>query len=170
MKEFVHDVHRQSDGFRLVRERAFDGLFDPPGGVSRKLCAFLWIEPFDALHQSNVPFIDKVEQRQAVAFVVPSDFNDQTQVRLDHLVARPSVAALDALGQFDLLLRRQQRSLANFPQVEMKRGVPVVGSLRGLNCNRRRFQLDPPPPRLRSRQTTRLYPARLDETLSPAPD
>jgi hypothetical protein len=46
-----------------------------------------------------------------------SDFNDQTEIGLDHKRSRFSVAFLNARGQINLLLRGQQRDLPDFPKV-----------------------------------------------------
>jgi hypothetical protein len=43
-----------------------------------------------------------------VADVPARDVDDEAQIRVDHLLLRPLVAALDALRQLDLLGRREQ--------------------------------------------------------------
>jgi len=46
-----HDVNGQTNRPRLIRQRATDGLFDPPGGIRRKLRAFIGIVTLDGIHQ-----------------------------------------------------------------------------------------------------------------------
>ena len=92
----VHQMHRQADGLGLVGQRALDGLLDPPGAVGGKLAALGRIEPLDRLHQADVAFADQIQQRQADAFVVAGDLDDEAQVGLDHVFARLLVALLDA--------------------------------------------------------------------------
>src|SRR5215217_4218047 len=48
--DFVHKMHRQPDGFALVRQCSLDGLLNPPGGISAQLSAFCRIEPLHRLH------------------------------------------------------------------------------------------------------------------------
>ncbi len=126
----------QADGLGLVGQGALDGLLDPPGAVGGKLAALGRIEALDRFHQADVAFADQVEQRQADAFVVAGDLHDQAQVGLDHLLARLLVALLDARGQFDFLLRREQFDLADFAQVKLDGGVAVVAG--SLSLGRRR--------------------------------
>ena len=55
--------------------------------------------------------------------------DDEAQVRVDHLLLRPFVAALDALRQLDLLGRREQGIPAQLVHEEREgvRKLPVVG-------------------------------------------
>ena len=55
--------------------------------------------------------------------VALGDRDDQAQVGLDQLALGRHVAALDALGQGDLLHGRQQRHLADLPEVHAHRVV-----------------------------------------------
>ena len=123
---FVHQMHRQADGFGLVGERAFDGLLDPPRAVGGEFAALFRVKPLDGLHQADVALADQIQQRQADAFVIAGDFHDEAQVGLDHQFARLFVALLDARGQFDFLLRREQFHLADFAQVKLDGRVAVV--------------------------------------------
>jgi hypothetical protein len=123
---FVHQMHRQADGLGLVGQRAFDGLLDPPRAVGGKFAALGRVKPLDGLHQADVALADQIQQRQADALVIARDFDDQAQVGLDHLFARLFVALLDAGGQFDFLLGREQFDLADFAQVKLDGRVAVV--------------------------------------------
>ena len=64
--------------------------------------------------------------------VALGDLDDETQVGLDHVVLGGEVAALDALGQCDLLARAEQRPAAGRPQQQLGgvgRGVGVRARL-----------------------------------------
>ena len=65
--------------------------------------------------------LDQVEKRQPLVAVVLRDRDDEPQVRLDHLLLRVQVTALDPFGEIDLLLRRQQPHLADVLQEQLKR-------------------------------------------------
>ena len=65
--------------------------------------------------------LDQVEKRQPLVAVVLRDRDDQPEVRLDHLLLGVQVAALDPLGEIDLLLRRQQPHLADVLQEQLQR-------------------------------------------------
>ena len=56
-----------------------------------------------------------------MALVLLRDRDDQPEVRVDHPVLRLLVAALDALGELDLLLRGQQRIAGHLVQEELQR-------------------------------------------------
>ena len=56
-----------------------------------------------------------------MALVALRDRDDQPQVRVDHLLLGLEVAALDALGELDLLLRREQRIAADLAHEELDR-------------------------------------------------
>ena len=119
-------MDRQPDGLGLVGQGALDGLLDPPGAVGGELAALGRVEALDGLHQADVAFADQVQQRQADAFVVAGDLHHQAQVGLDHLLAGLLVALLDAGGQLDFLLRRQQFDLADLAQVKLDGRVAVI--------------------------------------------
>ena len=58
---------------------------------------------------------------QALVAVVLRDRDDEAEVRLDHLLLRVEVAALDALGEVDLLLRGEQADLADVLEEQLQR-------------------------------------------------
>jgi hypothetical protein len=90
-------------GMRIVR------------ALSARARAIAW-----RIHQVARPFLDEIQERQALVAVVLGDRDDQAQVGLDHLLLGVEVAALDALGEVDLLLRGQQPDLADVLQEQLK--------------------------------------------------
>src|SRR4029077_16012779 len=120
--------HRQPDGFALVRQCAFDRLFDPPRGVSAKLSALRRIEPLHRLHEPDVAFGDQIQQRQTKVCVVMRDLDDQTQVGPDHQSARLAVTLFDLSGQLNLLLRSQERDLPDLAQVNLNSCIAIFSS------------------------------------------
>ena len=145
--EALDDVDGHPDRPGLVRESARDGLADPPGRVGRELVAAAPVELLDGADQPERPFLDQVEERQALVAVVLRDRDDEAEVRLDHPLLRLGIAALDALRQLDLLRRRQERVAAGLAQEELER----VGRRLVDDRLRRRRRLLPSPRRCRSR-------------------
>ena len=93
----IANVHRNADGARLVGGRAGDRLPDPPGRVGRELVAAAVFEFIDRLHQTDVAFLDQIEELQAAVGVFLGDGNDEAQVCLHHLLlglARLALALL----------------------------------------------------------------------------
>ncbi|MNE63318.1 hypothetical protein D3C80_1586620 [compost metagenome] len=67
------------------------------------------VETLDRFHQANVAFLDQVSLGQAVAGIAAGNMYNKTQVGEHHLPSRPQILLIvETLGQFTLLLRRQQ--------------------------------------------------------------
>ena len=115
------DVNRQPDRPALVREAALDRLADPEGRVGGELVALAPVELLRGADQAEDALLDEVEQRQLVALVALGQRDHQPQVGVDHALLRLEVAALDPLGELDLLLRRQERVPADVAQEELER-------------------------------------------------
>src|ERR1035437_7938889 len=81
-------VDRDTNGSRLVRDRAGDRLADPPRGVGRELVAAAVLELVDRLHQPDVAFLDQVEELQPAVRVLLRDRDDEAEVGLDELLLR----------------------------------------------------------------------------------
>ena len=111
-------MDREPDGLGLIGEGALDALFDPPCGVGGEFSAFVGVESFDGLHEADVAFGDEVEEREAVVGVVLSDFDDEAEVGLDHVIAGALAAFFDFGGEFYLLFWCEERGLADFAQVD----------------------------------------------------
>ena len=118
--ELLDDVDRDADRARLVGERAGDRLADPPGRVGRELEALAVVELLRGADEAERALLDEVQERQALVAVVLGDRDDEAEVRLDHLLLRVEVAALDALGEVDLLLRGEQPDLADVLEEQLK--------------------------------------------------
>ncbi len=98
-----------------------DRLADPPGRVGGELEALAVVELLGGPHQAERALLDQVEERQPLVAVVLGDRHHQPQVRLDHLLLGVEVAALDPLGEVDLLLGGQQAHLADVLEEQLQR-------------------------------------------------
>src|SRR5205823_10249667 len=116
----LDDVHRNADRARVVRDRALDGLPDPPRRVGRELVAAAPVELLDRAVEAERPLLDQVQERHAEAAVALRDRDDETQVGLDHPPLGGDVAALDRLRERDLLGRGQQLVAADVRQEELQ--------------------------------------------------
>ena len=117
----AHEVDRQLDRAGLGVHPALDRLADPPGRVGREAVAAAPVELLDGADQAEDALLDQVEQRQLGALVLLGDRDDQPQVGVDHPVLGVEVAALDALGELDLLVGRQQPVAADLVEEELQR-------------------------------------------------
>src|SRR4029077_17552228 len=142
--DLVHKVHRQPDGFALVRQCALDRLFDPPCGISAEFSALCRIEPLHRLHEPDVAFGDQIQQRQTEVCIIVGDLDHQTQVGPDHQGARLAVTLFDLSGQLNLLVRSQKRDLPDLAQVNLNSCIAIFSShitlfhrsLRGIETSR----------------------------------
>ena len=98
-----------------------DRLADPPGRVGGELEALAVVELLGRAHQAERSLLDQVEEREPLVAVVLGDRDDQAQVRLDHLLLGVEVAALDPLGEVDLLLGGEQAHLADVLEEQLQR-------------------------------------------------
>ena len=81
-------MHRNPDGPRLVGYRAGDRLADPPGGIGRELETATVVELVYRPHQTDVPFLDQVKERQTAVYVLLGYRNDQAEVRFRQFLPR----------------------------------------------------------------------------------
>jgi hypothetical protein len=93
----------------FIHQAAYVESFPPLRGSKRST----------ALTSPMLPSL-MVEQREAEILVVHRDLNHEAQVRLDHVVPRGLVPAADPLRQRDLLLYRQEGSLADLLEVDLQ--------------------------------------------------
>ena len=100
----LHHMHRDADGAGLIRDRAGDGLADPPGGVGGKLIALAIVELFDSLDKAQVALLNKIQEQHAAAHIALCDGYDQPEVGFAQALLCLNVALLHVLCQLDLLI------------------------------------------------------------------
>src|SRR5256712_2302477 len=119
----LHHVDRDADRAGLVGQRPGDRLPDPPRGVRAELVSLSPVELFDRADETEVPFLNKVQEEHPAAHVFLGDADDQAQVGLNEAALSFLVALLHALGQIDLLLRGEERDLPDLLEVHPDRVI-----------------------------------------------
>ena len=119
--ELLDHVDRDPDRPGLVRDRARDGLSDPPRRVRGELEPLAVVELLDRADETERALLDQVEKREPPSEVPLRNRHDQAEIRLDHLGLREHVAAFDPLGQIDLLVGGEERHPPDLAQVEPER-------------------------------------------------
>ncbi len=120
----LNHVDRDADRAGLVRDCAGDRLADPPCRVCGELEAFAVVVFFNSLDETEVSFLDQVEEQHAAADIALRDGDNQTKVGLREpllgLLA-DLAALLHLLGELDLLLGGEKRHLADLLQIHTDR-------------------------------------------------
>ena len=109
------------DRAALVGQGARHGLTNPPSRVGRKLVALAVVELLGGANEADRALLDQIEKRQPLVAVVLRNRDDEAQVGLDHVLLCALVALLDALGEFDLLRRSQQRHTPDVLEKQLQR-------------------------------------------------
>jgi uncharacterized membrane protein len=81
-------VHRDADGARLIGDRPRDRLPHPPGGVGGELIAAPVLELIHRLHQTDVAFLDQIQELQAAVGISLGDADHQAQIGFDQFPLR----------------------------------------------------------------------------------
>src|SRR5438270_10559315 len=118
-------MDRQTNRLGLVRERALDRLFDPPGGVSTERATFRRVETLDCFHQADVSFRDQIEQRQSKIGIIVRNLDYEPQVGADHERTGLPIAFFDLGGELNLLLRGQKGDLPDLAQVNLYSSIAI---------------------------------------------
>src|SRR5204862_7797764 len=90
----VVDVDGDADRLRLVGDRSLTGLADPPRRVRGELEALAPVELLRGTVEADHAFLAQVAERHVVPDVPARHVDDEPQVRVDHALLRPEVAAL----------------------------------------------------------------------------
>ena len=78
-------MYRDTDGSSLIRNRSSDRLTDPPGRIGRELIPASVFELIDRLHQTNIAFLDQVEELETAVGVFLGNRDHESEVRFHHL-------------------------------------------------------------------------------------
>ena len=121
LAHLVGDVDGQPDRSALLGERAGDRLANPPGCVRRKLEAELVVELLDRADQTQVAFLDQVQQRHTGLRVGARDRHHEPQVGFDQLALGLLVTGVLAARELALLRRGEQAAVTDLADVELER-------------------------------------------------
>ena len=94
-------VHGNADGARLIRDGARDRLPHPPRRISGELVTAAVFELLHRLHQSDIAFLNQIQELQPAIVVAFGDAHHQPEIRLDQFLARGLGLAVGAVHQFE---------------------------------------------------------------------
>src|SRR5215469_10638162 len=113
---------------RLLPSSAANRLANPPGSICAEVTATVPVKLLRSTHQTQITFLDEIDQGNTGIGVATGDSDDQTQIGLYQTLACPAVSRLGALGQNNLLLVREKRQAANIVQVALECIFAAVSS------------------------------------------
>ena len=88
-----------ADRAPLIGDRARDRPPNPPDRVGREFVTKAMFEFIDRFHQSDIAFLNQVEELQAAFGVVFGDENNEPQIGLDHFLLGFLPFAIAFLGR-----------------------------------------------------------------------
>src|SRR5690606_29762564 len=124
--EIARAIQRHAHRAALIGERGENRLADPPHRVRDELHALVDVELPRGSDQTDVAFLDQIDQGDAAVLILFRNTDHETQVGTDEPLDRVLVAFTRTTTQLDLLLGRQQLVTADFPQVLIER-APLFG-------------------------------------------
>src|SRR5262245_29974263 len=90
----------------LCKNRPGDGLSNPPGGVSGKLCVAAIVKLVNGSHQAQIPLLNQIEKVQLVVMKFLGNRHYQSQIRFNDgvsgLTSTKRESFVDAEGPFEL--------------------------------------------------------------------
>ncbi len=90
-------VNRNTNGPRLVSNRARNRLTDPPGRIGRELVPTAIFKLINRFHQADIAFLNKIKELQATVGVFLRNGNHEAKVCLNHLLLGDARFALTLL-------------------------------------------------------------------------
>ena len=75
-----------SDGSCLVADASGYCLSDPPSGIGAELIALAVFELLDSLDETDIAFLNQIEEMKSPVRVLLGNLNDQSQVGVDQAV------------------------------------------------------------------------------------
>src|SRR2546425_301423 len=129
----LYHMDRYTNRASLIRDSTSNSLADPPCGIRAELVALGVVELLDSPDQTDVTFLDQVQQAHTAANILFRYTDNQAQVSLGqtalgllaiinvtairHRLETLSLATLHALCQSNLFLCCEQRDTADLAQV-----------------------------------------------------
>jgi hypothetical protein len=117
----------------IFRCLALDRLPDPDRRVRGELVAAPPVELLGSADQPEHALLDQVLERQSEVLVLACIRDDEPQVGVHEQLLRVEIATLDALGELDLFILRQERIAIRAGEEERE---PIVALAR--TCDRAR--------------------------------
>ena len=114
-------MYRKPDRTALVSDRSRNGLAYPPRCISREFEAEMWIKLLHGPHQTEIPLLDKIRERETAIYIALGDRDGQPQICLDQPVPRRLAARGGGRSKLDFFFRCQQRMPSALPQVKPER-------------------------------------------------
>src|SRR5476649_872918 len=117
--QFLNDMDWQADSTGLVHNRPFNRLTNPPCSVSGKAETAFRVKFFNCADQTQVTFLDQIQQCQSAITVAAGNFNHQTQVTFNHTATRRNISTQRTSCKINFLFCRKQRGITDLTEVQL---------------------------------------------------
>ena len=117
----LNHVNRNTDGACLIGDGSRDGLTNPPGGIGRELVALGIVKLLHGFNETEVSFLDQIQEQHAAPDITLGNGNDKTEVCFRHAAFRFFIAFRHAFCQIQFLLRSQQGNLSDLLEIHAHR-------------------------------------------------
>jgi hypothetical protein len=102
----------------IHKQRPFDTLFYPPGGISAEASPAVRVKVINGLYKADIALLYQVAKAHSPVRISFCDIDNQPQVAANQLFSGLRVVLLyNELAQMMLLLKRQQRRLIYLLQI-----------------------------------------------------
>ena len=123
----AHLVERHAHNATLLADGLQDALPNPPHGVGDEFETARFVKFLSRFHQADVALVDQVVERHALILVLFGHRNHKAQIGFHQAFERGLVAVSNALGQFYLLVHREQFETPDFGEILVDCGIAAVG-------------------------------------------
>ena len=146
-------MHRNSNSARLICDSACNRLTNPPCCICTELIALRVIEFLNRTNQTNITFLDQIQQAHTTTNILLRHADDQTQIsfgqttlRLFPILYKAMItlscwlellysATFHSPGQTHFFLSRKQRDTTDLAQVHTNRIIQTALKVSNYNSN-----------------------------------
>ena len=114
-------MHGNTDSPCLIRNGPGDRLTDPPCSIGRKLVSFPVIKFFHGFDQTQISFLDQIQEEHASSYVSFGNTDYQTKISFCQTLFRIFISILHSFSQADLFVSGEKWNFSDFFQIHTDR-------------------------------------------------
>lgn len=119
----LYHVDWYTDRTSLISDRASDTLTDPPCCICRELESSIWIELVYRTKESNIAFLDEVEESESASHILLRDRDDETEIGFCESLACILVSLLDEVTETNFFFCIDERESTDLIEIHADRVI-----------------------------------------------